>query len=67
VDRLLDNRATSDGASGPINPTIVVFGIGDNNICVRQGASTDSLQMVSCVGLEGGYETSGLYWFRREP
>jgi hypothetical protein len=30
------------------------------------GASMDSLRMVSYGGLEGGSETSGLYWFRPE-
>jgi hypothetical protein len=32
-----------------------------------RGVSADSLRMVSYEGLEGGSETSGLYWFRPEP
>jgi hypothetical protein len=40
---------------------------GDNRICVRQGASADSLRMVRHGVLEGGSEIGGYTGLGRSP
>jgi hypothetical protein len=51
----------------PSAPTVMVSETGDNRICVRQGASADSLRMVRHGVLEGGSEIGGYTGLGRSP